>query len=48
MHEKVGKAINFCAIASVLSDEYKVVFKKRIKTIIGYEAVASLIQEREL
>ena len=42
-----GRQGNFCNIASVISDECKVVFQKSVKTKSEYEAVAVLAQERE-
>ncbi len=38
---------NFRIIASVISDEYKVVFQKSMKTKSEYEAVVVLAQDRE-
>ncbi len=42
-----GRQGNFRTIASVISGDYKAVFKKSIKTKSEYEAVAVLDQDRE-
>jgi hypothetical protein len=42
-----GRQGNFCTIASVISDEYKSVCLKSIKTKADYEAVVALAQDRE-
>jgi hypothetical protein len=42
-----GRQGNFCTIASVLSDEFKSVCLKSIKTKADYEAVVELAQDRE-
>jgi hypothetical protein len=42
-----GRQGNFYAIASVISEEYKVVLQRSIKTKSKYEAVAVLAQDRE-
>ncbi len=42
-----GRQGNLYSIASVISEEYKVVFKRSIKTKSEYEAVAVLAQDKE-
>jgi hypothetical protein len=41
-----GRQGNVCTIASVLSDEYKSVCLKSVKTKADYEAVVELAQDR--
>ncbi len=41
-----GRQGNFCSIAYALSDDYKKIFNKGIKTKSEYEAVATVAQDR--
>ncbi len=43
-----GRQGNFCTIASVISDEYKFVCSKSMKTKADYEGVVEVAQDIEL